>query len=327
MKATAHPLARDAADPISPSSPPLKGTLNKVEQPSQQVCSSAANNWLSVYAELFKARLTLLVLLTTLVGFYMGLRGPMNYLLMLHTLLGTALVAAGASALNQLFERDLDARMTRTQTRPLPAGHLEPSSVLWIGCLCAMLGLGYLALLVNWLTSILGAISLGTYLFIYTPLKRVSWLNTAAGAVPGALPPLMGWTAAHGQLTGPGWVLFAILAFWQIPHFLAIAWVYREEYARAGFKMLPAVDPTGRRCGRQAVSHTVVLLGISICPFVLKMAGTAYLFGAVSLGLGFLWFALRFYQHLNVSHARRLFFASILYLPLLLGLLVLDKAG
>ena len=150
-------------------------------------------------------------------------------------------------------------------------------------------------------------------------------LDEAAGAVPGALPALMGWTAATGQLSGPGWVLFAILAFWQIPHFLAIAWVYREEYARAGFKMLPTVDPTGRRCGWQAVVHSIALLLVSLCPFLLKMAGTGYFIGALSLGLVFVWFAVRFSNCLQVPQARRLFFASILYLPLLLGLLVLDK--
>jgi protoheme IX farnesyltransferase len=183
----------------------------------------------------------------------------------------------------------------------------------------------YLALAVNLLTSALGAFSLLSYLLIYTPLKRVTWLNTAVGAIPGALPPLMGWTAARGELTIEGWSLFAILAFWQLPHFLAIAWIYRDEYARAGFKMLPLLDPTGSRTGRQAVWHTLGLLPVSLCPFLFRLAGPLYLCGAVVMGLIFVWLAMKFARQLTILRARQLFLASILYLPLLLGLLVLDK--
>src|SRR5579862_7250713 len=214
----------------------------------------AEKSWLSVYADLTKARLTFLVVLTTLVGFYLGYRGPVNYLLMLHAVLGTALVASGASALNQLLEREYDAKMRRTRDRPLPSGRLQPTTVMIFGGVCGCAGLLYLALAVNLTTSVIGAVSLLSYLFIYTPLKRVTWLNTVVGAVPGALPPLMGWTAARGELSGEGWALFAIVAFWQIPHFMAIAWMYRDEYARAGFKMLPVIDPDGLRTGQQAVS-------------------------------------------------------------------------
>jgi protoheme IX farnesyltransferase len=263
--------------------------------------------------------------LTTLVGFYVGFRGHVDYLLMLHTVLGTALVASGASALNQLMERDYDARMRRTQQRPLPSGRLQPQTVLMIGCVSAGLGLVYLALAVNGITCLLGACSLFSYLFIYTPLKRVTWLNTAVGAVPGALPPLMGWTAARGELTREGWALFAILAFWQLPHFLAIAWMYRDEYAKAGFKMLPVIDPEGRRTGRQAVSHTLGLLPVSLCPFLFKITGPVYLAGALLLGFTFLVFAIQFSRHLTLSRARQLFYISILYLPLLLAVMVLDK--
>jgi protoheme IX farnesyltransferase len=281
--------------------------------------------WVSVYSELFKARLTFLVLLTTLVGFYVGFRGPVNYLLMLHTLLGTALVAAGASALNQLLERDYDAKMRRTQGRPLPSGRMQAQTVLIVGCVTAVAGLVYLALAVNLLTSAIGACTLISYLFIYTPLKRVTWLNTAIGAVPGALPPLMGWTAARGELTAGGWGLFAILAFWQLPHFLAIAWIYRDEYAKAGFKMLPMIDPSGHRTGRQAVSHTLGLLPVSLAPFLFHLAGPVYLVGALVLGLTFIWFAVQFSRHLTIPRARALFYTSILYLPLLLAVMVLDK--
>jgi protoheme IX farnesyltransferase len=279
----------------------------------------------AVVCDLVKARLTFLVLLTTLVGFYVGVRGVTDYWLMLHTMLGTALLACGASALNQLWEREHDARMPRTADRPLPSGRMQPESVLVFGGLCSMAGLVYLAFAVNLLTSLLGAITLASYIFIYTPLKRVTWLNTAVGAVPGALPPLMGWTAARNELTGEGWALFAILFFWQIPHFLAIAWMYREEYARAGFVMLPSVDPDGLRTGRQAVSHTLGLLMVSLTPFLFRLTGTVYLFGALALGAMFLGAAVLFSRQLTRPRARQLFFASILYLPLLLGLMVFDK--
>jgi protoheme IX farnesyltransferase len=281
--------------------------------------------WIATYADLFKARLTFLVLLTTLVGFYIGFRGPVNYLLMLHTVLGTALLAAGASALNQLLEREYDAKMRRTQSRPLPAGKMQPNTVFWIGLITSLTGLIYLGLAVNPLTSLVGAASLVSYVFIYTPLKRITWLNTAIGAIPGALPPLMGWTAARNDLSREGWALFAILAFWQIPHFFAIAWIYREEYDRAGFKMLPSVDPDGHRTGRQAVSHTLGLLAISLAPFVFHLTGPLYLAGALVLGLAFFWFAIQFARHLTIPRARQLFYISILYLPLLLTVMVLDK--
>jgi protoheme IX farnesyltransferase len=298
----------------------MKATAQTLSQPL-----TAEKGWVAVYADLFKARLTFLVLLTTLVGFYLGFRGPVNYLLMLHTLLGTALLAAGASALNQLLERDYDAKMRRTQDRPLPSGRLQPETVLLIGAASAALGLIYLALAVNLTTSMIGAFCLVSYVFIYTPLKRVTWLNTVIGAVPGALPPLMGWTAARGEMSIEGWALFAILAFWQLPHFLAIAWIYREEYARAGFKMLPVIDPQGHRTGRQAVSHTMGLLPVSLAPFLFHLTGPVYLVGALVLGSIFLWFAIQFSRHLTIQRARQLFYVSILYLPLLLVLMVLDK--
>jgi protoheme IX farnesyltransferase len=287
--------------------------------------AAAEKSWFAVYADLIKARLTFLVVLTTLVGFYLGYRGPVNYWLMLHAVLGTALVASGASALNQLLEREHDAKMRRTRNRPLPSGRLQPATVMAFGGVCACAGLLYLALAVNLTTSVIGAISLLSYLFIYTPLKRVTWLNTAIGAVPGGLPALMGWTAARGELSREGWALFAILAFWQLPHFLAIAWMYREEYEKAGFKMLPSIDPEGHRTGRQAVSHTLGLLPVSLCPFLFHVTGPIYLVGALALGLVFIWFAIQFARQLTIPRARQLFFVSILYLPLLLGMMVLDK--
>ena len=287
--------------------------------------AAAEKSWSAVLSDLVKARLTTLVLLTTLVGFYMGWRGPMNFLLMFHVLAGTALVASGAAALNQLLEREYDARMRRTMSRPLPSGRLQPASVMIFGGACSVAGLVYLAFLVNPITSVIGAVTLVSYLFIYTPLKRVTWLNTPIGAIPGALPPLMGWTAARGELSSEGWALFAILAFWQLPHFFAIAWMYRDDYALAGFKMLPLVDEDGQRTGQQAVSHTLALLIVSVFPFLFNMAGPFYLTGALLLGAAYLWCAIRFARQLTMTRARQLFLASIVYLPLLLVLMVLDK--
>ncbi|HEX3889594.1 MAG TPA: heme o synthase, partial [Verrucomicrobiae bacterium] len=214
-------------------------------------------SWTAVFSDLVKARLTTLVLLTTAVGFYIGEIGAINWFLFFNTLAATGLVAMGASALNQLLEREYDAKMRRTQDRPLPSGRLQPTTVAIFGGVSSVVGLVYLALAVNLLTSVLGAVTLVSYLFIYTPLKRVTWLNTAIGAIPGALPPLMGWTAARGELSGEGWALFAILAFWQLPHFFAIAWMYRDEYAKAGFKMLSCVDADGRRTAEQSISNTL----------------------------------------------------------------------
>lgn len=279
----------------------------------------------AVFADLIKARLTLLVLLTTLVGFYLGARGPMGYALMVHALLGTALLASGAAALNQLIERRQDALMQRTSGRPLPSGRLQPETVRAFGLVCSVGGLVYLALATNLLTASVGAITLTSYLFIYTPLKRVTWLNTLVGAVPGALPPVMGWIAARGELSAEGWALFGILALWQLPHFFAIAWIYREEYARAGFKILPLVDPDGRRTARQSVAYTLALLVVSVCPFALKLAGPVYLISALMLGGAFLVCAIQFARQLTETKARQVFLASILYLPLLLATLTLDK--
>lgn len=279
----------------------------------------------AVFSDLVKARLTTLVLLTTAVGFYAGWRGPMDFLLLFNTLAGTALVAGGAAALNQLLEREHDAKMRRTQDRPLPSGRLQPTTVAVFGGVSSVAGLIYLAMAVNLLTSVIGAVTLVSYLFIYTPLKRVTWLNTAIGAIPGALPPLMGWAGARNELSGEGWALFAILAFWQIPHFFAIAWMYRNDYAKAGFVMLPNIADGGRRTAQQTVSHALALFIVSLCPFLFKMAGPVYLAGAVLLSAGFLFCAVQFSRQLTLGRARQLFLASIVYLPVLLAILCLDK--
>jgi protoheme IX farnesyltransferase len=217
--------------------------------------------------------------------------------------------------------------MRRTAGRPLTSGRLQPETVLWFGLGACVLGLVWLAAGVNPLTAWVGGFTVGVYLFIYTPLKRLTWLNTLVGAIPGALPPLMGWTAARNDLSLGGWGLFAILFFWQIPHFLAIAWLYREEYARAGFIMLPNVDADGTRTARQALAHALGLAGVSLLPVLLGLAGTLYLVVAAALGGAFVAVALRFSRALSLTQARQLFLASILYLPLLLGLLAWDKCG
>ena len=280
---------------------------------------------LGILLELSKARLSGLALFTALVGFWLGSGSEISRLLLLHTLIGTAALAAGAAALNQYLEREHDAKMPRTQGRPLPSGHLKPETALILGGASSGFGLIYLALFTNLLTSLIGAITIVVYLAVYTPLKRVTVLNTIVGAIPGALPPLMGWTAARGELTMQGWALFLILFFWQLPHFLAIAWLYRDEYAGAGFCMLPLIDPSGMRTGRQALSHTLGLFAISLAPFVYRLVGSIYLAGAFLLGLSFLYFAFQFARLRSSTEARKLFYFSIIYLPLLLGLMIADK--
>jgi len=287
---------------------------------------TAGFSW-TVLSDLVKARLTLLVLLTTLFGFFLGSKAVVNYGLLVHTMLGTGLLAAGAAALNQYIEREHDAKMRRTEDRPLPSKKLAPRTALLLGAVISVVGMVHLAIAVDLLTSLIGASTLISYLFVYTPLKRVTTLNTIIGAVPGALPPLMGWTAAsgRGEIASEGMALFGILFFWQLPHFLAIAWLYREDYAKAGFQLLPVVDLTGERTGRTALAHTLGLLPISLLPVALKMAGVIYFCGAMICGLTFAYAALRFSRELSRERARALFFASLLYLPVVLGLMVFDR--
>ena len=284
----------------------------------------------SVFSDLVKLRLTTLVLITTLVGFYAGLNSEsgglaQNLIKLGLTLLGTGLLAAGAAILNQYLERDHDARMERTARRPLPSGAIGAEAALLLGGACSVVGLLALAAWVNLLVAVLGAVTLVTYLFIYTPLKRKSEWNTIIGAIPGALPPLMGWAAARGEVDPLGWTMFGILFFWQVPHFMAIAWMYRDDYDKAGFVMMPSVADGEARTGRQAISHTLFLVIASLMPFTMKLAGAVYVSGAVLLGGLFLWAAVRFSRQLTRQSARVLFFASIISLPLLLGLMVVDK--
>lgn len=299
----------------------------KAAIPAERHAATPMRGVLGLLAELTKARLTALVLITTLTGFFVAGTGMTNWLTGLHVLLGTGLVAAGAAALNEWWERDLDLLMERTAHRPLPSGEIEPWFALAFGLTTALTGLAYLAALVNGLTAWLGGLALVSYVLVYTPLKRLTVWNTVVGAVPGALPPLMGWTAARGELGIGGLALFGILFFWQIPHFMAIAWLYREDYARAGYRMLPVVAPHGRATGWAALGTTLPLLGISLVPVGVGIAGPLYGAGATVLGVGFLAMAAQFTIRMERSQARLVFFASILYLPLLLGLLMLDNAS
>ncbi len=280
---------------------------------------------LADYVELTKPRIAVLVLFTVAAGTWLAARGEPDLLLLLHTVCGTALVAAGASALNQLLERHTDALMRRTENRPLPAGRLQPVEALVFGLALGLVGLIYLALAVRQpLTVGIAAFTFACYAFLYTPLKRCTTLNTLIGAVPGALPPVIGWSAVHGTLDVGACVLFAVLFLWQVPHFLAIAWIYREDYARAGLQMLPVVDRDGRLTGRQMVLYCVALTLVSLLPVALRQAGPWYAAGALLLGLGFLWRAVGFVRQPARGPARRVLRASLLYLPLLLALLVLQ---
>jgi heme o synthase len=279
----------------------------------------------SDYIELTKPKLTLLVLFTTFVGFCAGASGTIPLLLLLHTLVGTALMAGGAGAFNMYMEQEIDCRMNRTALRPLAAGRLQTRRALVFALLISVGGLVYLYIFVNHSTSLLSAIIFACYLFLYTPLKTKTWLCTLIGAVPGALPIVMGWTAANQALSAGAWVLFAIVYFWQIPHFYAIGWIYRDEYARAGLPVLSVIDMSGQRTGRQAVLFIAILILTSLLPSFLGMAGPVYPVGAILFGSVFLAYGINFARLRDCPSARRLFMASALYLPALLVLLVLDK--
>ena len=277
------------------------------------------------YFELTKPSVVWLIVMSTAVGFYLGSSGSLSLLLLAHTLLATALLAGGTGALNQWAERDLDALMRRTEQRPLPAGRMRPGPALAFGIVITLIGVVYLAIAVNLLSAALGLLTTVSYLLLYTPLKTKTPFSTFVGSFPGAMPPLIGWAAARNDLSAGGWALFAVLFLWQFPHFYSIAWMYREDYARAGIKMLPVVEPDGVSTGRQIVCYAAALLPVSLAPVVLGMAGTAYFAGAVLCGLGYLYFGVLAARVKTTLQARRLLQASVIYLPLIYSLLVLDK--
>jgi len=280
---------------------------------------------MSAYLELTKPRITWLILMSTAIGYYFGHSGPWNWALLLHCLLGTALIASGTATLNQWYERDADARMRRTASRPIPSGRIAPRNALWFGIALLAAGELELALGVNALTAWLGLFTVASYLLLYTPLKQKTWWSTTVGALPGAMPPLIGFAAARGQLTAESWALFAILFLWQFPHFYSIAWMYREDYSRAGIRMLPVVEPDGRSTARQALAFSLLLIPASLAPGFLSMAGHWYLAAALLLGAVFLRAAVRLYRDRSALNARGVLKASVLYLPLLYIALLLDS--
>jgi len=285
--------------------------------------SSLEKPW--AYVVLTKPDVTFLVVITTVAGFYLGSRGPIEWPLLLHTLFGTMLIAGGTAALNQYVERDMDAVMRRTASRPLPTGLLQPREVLTFGLGTVVAGAVWLALAVNLLAALVALATTVLYLGLYTPLKTRTTLATAVGAFPGALPPLIGWAAAHGSLSLGGWILFAILFFWQFPHFFAIAWIYREDYARAGIQMLPVVDRSGDSTFRQIISMSAVLVPVSLLPAAAGFAGILYFFGALVLGMLLLQVSFWANRERTNVRAKWLMHATIIHIPVLLGLMIFDK--
>ena len=284
----------------------------------------SARERFAAYLELTKPRITFLIVLTAAAGFALASPGQIDYTGMVRAMVGIALLSSGIATLNQYMERDLDGLMRRTANRPLPSGKLLPWEALAFGVGLTVLAQVYLAVLVNPLTALLGLTVIAGYLFGYTPLKTRTSLSTMVGAFPGAVPPLIGWAAARGHIGLEAWVLFAILFLWQFPHFLAIAWMYREDYSRAGILMLPVVEPDGRVTAQQIVVYTLLLLPVSLLPTVLGVSGKIYLGGAVVLGLLFLYSSIRAALSKSRQEARRLLLASVIYLPLLFILMVID---
>jgi len=279
------------------------------------------------YIALTKPRITWLILMSTGIGYFFGAKAGWNWLTLVHTILGTMLLASGTAALNQWYEREADAKMRRTKERPLPSGRLEESKALLFGMLISLAGFFELQVCVNELAALLGAATLGSYLFLYTPLKKRSPHSTTIGAIPGAMPPLIGYAAASGKLNWEALVLFAILFLWQFPHFYAIAWMYREDYERAGILMLPVVEPDGQSTARRILVYSLVLIPISLLPTFIAMAGNIYLFGALAIGLLFVYASARISFDRTRQEARRVLLASVVYLPIIYGLLLLDHAA
>lgn len=273
---------------------------------------------------LTKPRLTLLSVMTTLAGYYLGARGDVAIMPLVHTLLGTFLVGGACGAFNMYMESKLDGLMKRTASRPIPAGRVTPFEALLTGSVLAVAGILWLLVYANTLAALLAAATFISYVFVYTPLKQRSTLNTIVGAIPGALPPVIGWAAAAGDIGAGAFVLFALLFFWQMPHFLALAWMYRKDYARAGYKMLPVLDSDGSATSRQILLYTAALLPVSLVPTLVGISGPIYFFGAVLLGGAFLWLGFRFAVGRRNNQAKWVFHFSLAYLPTLLLVMAID---
>ena len=277
------------------------------------------------YIELLKPRILSLVLVTTALGYFLGGHGIQSALALVHLLFGTACVCGGSAALNHYLERDADAKMNRTKNRPIPSGDIPATNALIFGIILTLAGVCYLYLKINLLTAFLALLTAFMYVLVYTPLKKVTWLNTTIGAIPGALPPMGGWAAATGNLDVGAWILFAILFLWQHPHFFAIAWMFKEDYKQGGFKMLPVVEPHGQSTFKQTIWSLLFLIPVSIAPTLIGMSGKIYAVGALISGIYFLKSGWDFTQSKSIADARSLLKVSVIYLPILLILIVLDK--
>ncbi len=297
--------------------------LAEPETRAQAVLADAGGR-LAAYLELTKPRIGIMVLVTVATGFLLGARGGAHPSTLILTMFGTGLVAGGASAWNQYLERARDLRMRRTASRPLPSGRLAPVEAAVFGLVLTVAGLAILGLGVNVVSAALALLTFLLYVAVYTPLKPLTTLNTAVGAIPGALPPVIGWAAATGRLGAEAWALFAIVFLWQFPHFLAIAWIYRDDYGRAGYRMLPTVDPLGAITGRQAAGYALALIPVGLLPAIVGLAGGLYFAGAFGLGLAYLYYAVRFWSGVTDQSARHLLRASFVYLPAILMLLLLN---
>ena len=278
------------------------------------------------FVALTKPRLNSLVVITTGVGFYLASASPLDLVILLHTVLGTALVAGGAAAFNQIAERDLDKMMERTRRRPLPAGRIQPAEAITFSVVLVAVGTIELAVTTNWLATVVAIVTLVSYVAIYTPLKRRTPWATLVGAVPGALPPMIGWAAAHGSLEVGAWVLFGIVFFWQLPHFHALAWMYREDFRCANIPLVAVLDRNGRRTSTHALAYTVALLPVSLTPALVELSGGLYIVGTLAAGIGLLTLAVRFALRQTADRARPLFLGSLVYLPVLWILLVIERA-
>jgi protoheme IX farnesyltransferase len=277
------------------------------------------------FVTLTKPRLNLLVVATAAAGYYLGSGTPFDFTGLVNMTVGTALVAGGSAAFNQIAERRVDALMERTRWRPLAAGRLGAREAAWFATALSLAGLAWLAITTNWLATAVAFVTLATYVAIYTPLKPRTSFATVIGAIPGALPPVIGWAAATNTLSREAWLLFGLVFLWQMPHFLAIAWLCREDYGRAGFPMLPVIEPDGRSTAQQVAAYASALVPVSLTPAIIGLAGPTYFVCALLLGLGFLYVSLRFAMRRTRRDARLLFIASIAYLPLVLIVLVLDR--
>ncbi len=290
----------------------------------QEVKAIGVREKLAAYLELTKPRIAFMLVLTSAAGFYLGADGGFDVVLFVNSMIGILLLAFGVATLNQVWERKSDALMERTASRPLPTQKVSFVEALVFGVLLCVVAEIYLAVLVNQLTAILGLIVFVGYVLLYTPLKKYTSASTAIGALPGAMPPLMGWTASANEITLGAWILFSIIFLWQFPHFLAIAWMYKEQYAKAGIKMLPVLEPEGKITARQIVFFTILLFPVSIAPFFIGLAGWVYLVGASLLGIWFLMASIKTARAKTVEQARKLLLVSVIYLPLLFALMVFN---